>query len=71
MKIPTFSPAQPQRAKTRLFPSFGLVSKNPHLPHPRKKLFRQLGVVRVRMLRVRCFLAYGLVDYLFEQPQTN
>jgi hypothetical protein len=31
-------------------------------------MFLQLGVGRVRILRLRCFFACGLVDHLFEQP---
>ncbi len=31
-----------------------------NVPHPGKELFRQLGVGRVRMLRLRLFLPCGL-----------
>ena len=39
-----------------------------NVPHLGKELLRQLGVGRVRMLRLRFLLACGLVRGHFEQP---
>ena len=39
-----------------------------NVPRSGKERFRQLGVGRVSMLRLRCSLACGLVARHFEQP---
>ena len=67
--MPTLSPAQPSRAKTRRFPSFVLVSQEIlNVPHTRKELFWQLGEGGWNLLRLRFLLACGLACSHFEQP---
>jgi hypothetical protein len=69
LKKSVFSPAQPRRAKTRLSLYSLLASFRPsRYPYPGKELCRQLGVERVRMLRLGPSLAAALLDGLFEHP---
>jgi len=69
LKKSLVSPAQPWRAETRLFPYVVLASLRPSTyPHQGKELFRQLGVGRVRKLRLGPSLAAALLNGLFEHP---
>ena len=65
--LAVISPSRPESAKIASSPWDALVPKLRSrlvkilgVPHPGKELFRQLGVGRVRMRRLRCSFAYGL-----------
>jgi len=61
LEIPTLSPAQPSRAKTRQFPSFLLDSQEIlNVPHTRKELSWQLEEGGWKLSRQRFFLTCGL-----------
>ena len=72
LKMPTLSPAQPSRAKTRQFPSFVLDSQEIlNVPHTRRELSWQLGAGGWKLRRLRFFLTCGLVGRRFEHPHED
>jgi len=69
LKMPTLSPAQPSRAKTRQFPSFLLDSQEIlNVPRTRRELYWQLGAGGWKLSRLRFLLVCGLDRDHFEQP---
>jgi hypothetical protein len=67
--MPTLSPVQPSRAKTRQFPSFVLESQEIfNVPHTRQELSWQLGEEERKLPRLRFLLACSLIRSHFEQP---
>ena len=69
LKQSRFSPARPKARQDAPFPiQRSRLIEILNIPLPGKELFRQLGVGRVAMLRLRFRFAFGLADELFEHP---